>query len=62
MKTLSVPTVSLAQVVYRAVRSRKVPYNYCAACPTPGGGVYIQLATVGWLKEGATYINPHTHY
>lgn len=59
-KSVLVPTVNLANLVYRAVRKGRTPYNYCAAIRDASGGIYIQLGWADWVRPGDTYINPHT--
>lgn len=59
-KSFIVPTVALAELVYRAVRRGRTRFNYCAAIRESDGGIWIQLGNADWLAPGDTYINPHT--
>lgn len=59
-KSVIVPNVNLAKLVYRAVASGKLPYNYCVGAYDISGGIWISLANADWVRPGQPYINPHT--
>ena len=60
-KTVYVPSVSLANLVYRAVRAGRLPYNYCCAWrELRPGWIAIHLANADWVAPGRSYVNPHT--
>lgn len=46
-----VPTYSLACLVARSVRRRKVKYNYCSV-HRQREGYLVQLAVADWIPEG----------
>lgn len=52
-------TDAMARLIYRAVRHRRLRYNYVAACWDSSRLIYVQLAVVLWLPPGHSYVNPH---
>lgn len=55
-RILVLPSRSLRDLIIRAVRRRRVPYNYAVAYrDTRGFG--LSIAVVDWLPSGQTYVN-----
>ncbi len=56
-KNLILPEGSnLHRLISRAVKARKVHYNYLVVFKDVAG-IGIQMAVADWLKPGQTYIN-----
>lgn len=53
------PTINLANLVYKAIRERKLPYNYCTGWVDCNGGIGLSLGHADWVGD-SVYINPHT--
>jgi len=47
----------VVDVLQRAVRARRVPYNYMVVWKDVNG-IGVQLAVVNWLAEPQVYVNP----